>query len=393
MKSNPEVEKEKNEFEFMVYLHLLGHSIVIFIILIFAFQNAFFNTLLKENNIIFYTILVILFATTNSSIYTPILKNKPMNYIYLFIFTLCISYIFCKIAILFNFYFTMIMCFFNISKIICLTIKSYSIKNNKKIKNFFINHSFTFYIFLIGSILCRFYKIGTLKYFIILINFLIFDFYINRSMDYILKRNNFKNTDYISTVIFLYINIFRLILKLLKKLYNSYQSEKEPNEGGPVEKEPNEKNQNAKKPIRSNGSGIFKRKFRERGEKDENQNEKSINEKKPIRKNLIYTGEEDFRKYYETDKDQNEKNINEKKPIRKNLIYTGEEDFREYYKKDEDQNEKIPKEVKKILNLNNNCNAIKECDEDEDESASNEGENKDIKQKNEDELNEDLGDN
>ena len=373
MNSNPEVEKEKlkekNSFEFMVYLHLLGQSIFISILLLFAFQNTFFNTLLKENNIIFYSLLIILIVTTDSSIFTQILNNS-MNYFYFVIFTLCISYIFCKIAILFNFYFIMIICLLNILEILYLTIKTYRIKNNKKMMKFFVDpSSFRTCIILISSILCYIFKIGTLKFFIILIIFLLFEAYIIRSMDYILikERNNFKNNrDYISSVIFLYIIIFRVILKFLKEKYHSRQYEK-----NPIEKDANVKDSN------------------EKDANEKNKKEKDSNENKPIRKNMIYTGEEDFAEYY---KDKDEKDSNEKRPIQKSRIYTGEEDYAKYYKdkddKDSNENKPIQKgriytgeeyfarsykdikdeKYKKILMNDNYCGAIKESEEEEENS-------------------------
>ena len=344
-----------------------------------------------------------------------------MNYFYFVIFTLCISYIFCKIAILFNFYFIMIICLLNILEILYLTIKTYRIKNNKKMMKFFVDpSSFRTCIILISSILCYTFKIGTLKFFIILIIFLLFEAYIIRSIDYILfkERNNFKNNrDYISSVIFLYIIIFRVILKFLKEKYHSRQYEKNPiekdanvkdsNEKDANEKNKKEKDSNEKWPIRKSRINEMEKRLRELY-KDKDKDEKDSNENKPIRKNMIYTGEEDFEEYY---KDKDEKDSNEKRPIQKSRIYTGEEDYSKYYKdkddKDSNENQPIQKgriytgeeyfarsykdikdeKSKKILMNDNYCGAIKESEEEE--NSLDEEENEKFKQQNVNDLNED----
>ena len=152
----PKLEKEKNKFLFKVYLHLLCQSIFIFIMLIFAFRFTFFTTLLIENNIIFYaSLIILLIAFIQPLISDQILKNKPQNYIYLSIFTLCISYILCKEAVLFDFYLIMIMSLLNIIEILYLTIESYIVKKNEKTEMEIANTA-TFMglvILFIGSIL------------------------------------------------------------------------------------------------------------------------------------------------------------------------------------------------------------------------------------------------
>ena len=118
-------EKQKNKFLFKVYLHLLFQSIFIFIMIFFAFKNTYFNILLIENNIIFYAALILLvIGFIQPLISDKILKNKPQNYIFLFLFTLCISYSLCKAAILFDFYLIMIMSLLFIIEILFLTIES-----------------------------------------------------------------------------------------------------------------------------------------------------------------------------------------------------------------------------------------------------------------------------
>ena len=229
----PKLEKQKNKFLFKVYLHLLFQSILIFIMLFFAFRNIYFSTLLIENNIIYYAALILLvIGFIQPLISDQILKNYPQNYIFLFIFTLCISYILCKEAILFDFYLIMIMSILNIIEILYLTIESYVVKNNEK-TGIDIANTATFMglcILFIGSILCFLKKISIIKFSIILLILLVLGVYILYDMNCIFldKRRRFVNTEYVLATVFLYIDIFQAILELLEKFYNSCEPERKP---------------------------------------------------------------------------------------------------------------------------------------------------------------------
>ena len=264
----PKLEKEKNKFLFKVYLHLLGQSIFIFIMLIFAFRFTFFTTLLIENNIIFYACLIILLiAFIQPLISDQILKNKPQNYIYLFIFTACISYILCKEAVLFDFYLIMIMSILNIIEILYLTIESYIVKNSEKTETDMANTS-TFMgvcILFIGAILCFLKKISIFKFSLVLLILLVLGVYIIYDMNciFIDKRRVFQNNEYVLATIFLYIDIFQTILELLEKFYNSCEPER--------------------KPVK----------------------------KKTTKRGMIYTGEDDYKKQYRKESDEKDKKAND----------------------------------------------------------------------------------
>ena len=209
-------EKQKNKFLFKVYLHLLFQSIFIFIMIFFAFKNTYFNILLIENNIIFYAALILLvIGFIQPLISDKILKNKPQNYIFLFLFTLCISYSLCKSAILFDFYLIMIMSLLFIIEILFLTIESYIVKSNEKTGTDIANTATTMglCILFIGAILCFFKKISIVKFSIILLILLVLGIYIIYDMNCIFldKRRVFIKTEYVLAVVFLYIDIYKKI--------------------------------------------------------------------------------------------------------------------------------------------------------------------------------------
>ena len=303
-KDDPKKEKEKNKFLFKVYLHLLSQSIFIFITLIFAFRFTFFTTLLIENNIIFYVcLIVLLIAFIQPLISDQILKNKPQNYIYLFIFTACISYILCKEAVLFDFYLIMIMSLLNIIEILYLTIESYVVKNNEKTETDIANTS-TFMgvcILFIGAILCFLKKISIFKFSLVLLILLVLGVYIIYDMNciFIDKRRVFQKNEYVLATIFLYIDIFQTILELLEKFYNSCEPERKPVYTGEDDykkqyrKESDEKDkkvnddENFRKHHRRNSSSDLKRNltFREKNPILEDINEEEKDEEIEIKDN------------------------------------------------------------------------------------------------------------
>lgn len=267
-------EKENNKFIFKVYLHILGQAIIIFILLFLSFQNQFFHKVLIENNIIFYIVLIVLLAMFIQPLISDnILKNKPQNYFFLFIFTLSLAYCLCKEAVLFDFYLMMIMSLLNIIEILYLAIESYLVKKNEKTETDIANTA-TFMglcLLFIGSILCFIKKISIIQFSIILLIIIALGIYIIYDMNciFIDKRKKFLNNEYVLATMFLYIDIFQTAMELLEKFYNSCEPER-----------------------------------------------KTTSRRTNTKKGMIFTGEEDYSKMYskepeEKDKNQiNENNIN-----------------------------------------------------------------------------------
>ena len=298
MKENSETKEEKEKFKFVckVYLHLLGQSIIIFIMLIFAFKNTFFKKLLKENSIIFYTSLIIILVTFFQPLnLEKILKNKPHNFIYLFIFTLCISYIVCKIAILFNFELIMIIYSFIVLEIIYLALEYY-FKKKVILSKTDITYSASnmgLSIICMGISICAMKEKNILNYWIVLIFLIALHVYLMYYMNFLVtdKRRNFKstNSDYALVIVFFYFDIFQIILNLFKKICNCSNSEK-----------------------------------------------KTVKEKTK-QKRMIFVGEEDYNYLY---KKESEKKTIKEKPNKKSKIFLGEEDYKHIYKKEPEEKDK-----------------------------------------------------
>ena len=320
--SDGKSEKEKNHFLSKVYLHILSQAIIISTMLFIPFIIPIFSTMIMQNNYIFYAILIILLVTfIKPLISDAILKNAPQNYIYLFIFTICFSYIVCKFAIMLDFSLIKIISILNVIEILYLTIESYISKKNEKSETDIANTA-TFMglcLLFIGSIYCFIYKISILHLSLILLILITIGVYIIYDMNCILcdKRRKFLKNEYVLATMFLYIDIFQTLFELLEKFYNSCEPERKPISRGKKsmiytgdedyqnlyktkeeeENERKEKEKNLKFHVRRNSSTDLKRKY-----------------KMLAQSNVIEEKEEDNEeKDFSDDNDNQEKDISFKK--------------------------------------------------------------------------------
>ena len=201
--------------------------------LFLTFKNLFFYTIIVLNNYVFYTILIILLVTfIRPLISDAILKNAPQNYIYLFIFTICLTYIICKFAIMVDFSLIKLTTILNVVEILYLTIESYIVKKSEKNETDIANTA-TFMglcLLFIGSIYCFLYKISILHLSIIILILVSIGVYIIYDMNciFIDKRRKFQKNEYVLATMFLYIDIFQTLFELLEKFYNSCEPERKP---------------------------------------------------------------------------------------------------------------------------------------------------------------------
>ena len=223
-------KKIKTKFIFKVYLHLFCQIIIILLLALFAFKSKTFNSILSYNKIIFYTLIILAFILFLYPLFSDqILKIIPYNYIYLLIFTICISYIICKLILFLNPSLVRIGAILLILEIIYLLIDSYF---RKKYNDDILNSSIFIGLFLLflSSILCFIEKIKILKMIIIFLILLSIGVYLIYDMNLILVdyRRNFEEKDYVLANMFLYIDIIQTIFELIGKFYNSFEPEKVP---------------------------------------------------------------------------------------------------------------------------------------------------------------------
>ena len=312
-KIDEKLEKEKNHFLSKVYLHILAQAIIISSMVFICFIIPIFNTMILQNNYIFYATLIILLVTfIRPLISNTILKSAPQNYIYLFIFTICFSYVLCKYAITIDFSLIIIIAVLNVFEILYLTIESYFSKKSEKNETEIANTA-TFMglcLLFIGSIYCFIYKISILHLSVILITLITIGVYIIYDMNCILcdKRRKFQKDEYVLATMFLYIDIFQTLFELLEKFYNSCEPERKPITRGKrsmiytgdedyqnlyktkeeEEKEKEAKANNLRFHVRRNSSSNLKRKYKLLAQSnfiEEKEEEKDLSEDKDHHEN------------------------------------------------------------------------------------------------------------
>ena len=223
-------KKIESKFIFKVYLHLFCQVIFEILIIIFSFSNKAFNNFLSHNKIVFFIFILITFISIIHPLYSDqILKIIPYNYIYLFVFTLSISYILCKIFIMFNSSLVKIGVILFSLELIYLTVEAYI---NEKSETNIVNNSIFIglCLFFIGFIFYFIEKIIFLKIIIIIIIILIFGIYLIYDMNLLFldKKNKYEEKDYVLATIFVYIDFFQTIFDLIGKFYNSCEPERKP---------------------------------------------------------------------------------------------------------------------------------------------------------------------
>ena len=227
---DPKNKKIRNKFIFKVYLHLFFQIILILSLVLFAFINKKFNSFLTNNKIVFYVNIITAFILFIYPLYSDqILTKFPFNYIYLLIFTISISYIICKISIVFSPTLVKIGAILLICEILYLLIDSFMIK--KKYIDFFNTSAFLgLCLLFVSSILYYIEKINVFKIILIFLIVLLFGIYLIYDMNLIFSdiRRNFGVNDYVLANMFLYIDIIQTIFELIIKYYNSFEPERMP---------------------------------------------------------------------------------------------------------------------------------------------------------------------
>lgn len=223
-------KKIENKFIFKVYLHFFTHTIFILLMTILAFKCKIFHTFLWNNLILFFIILIITFSILIYPLFNDqILKTSPYNYFYFIIFTICISYIICKIFIYFNPNLVQVGIVLFIFELIYLIVDAYISKR----KNLEIGSTTAFMglcLLFIGSILYFIEKVNFFKLIFIILFILLFGIYLiyDTNLIFLEARRKFKEDEYILATIFLYIDLIQTIVELISKFYNSYEPEKKP---------------------------------------------------------------------------------------------------------------------------------------------------------------------
>ena len=309
--------KTENKFIFIVYLHFFCQIFFIFLMIIISFRIKLINHILSRNRTVFIIFSIILFITFTYPLYTDeILKKFPYNYLYLFIFTISLSYILCKVLIMLNSSVVRIGSILLFFELIYLLIDAYfSKKNNSDLSSIapFIGLTLLF----IGAILYFIEKISLLKLILIIGIIFLVGIYLIYDMNIIFLqvRRKYDEKDYVLATIFLYIDLAQTSVELIGKFYNSCEPQKKPLNNRKVETKSliyvgeeeyldkyNPKNQeeeeidikrtNSAKGLRIDSSKIIKETENENDESDK-EDEKDTSFKHNTDKKLVFENKEE----------------------------------------------------------------------------------------------------
>ena len=231
--NDPKNLKIKNKFLSKVYLHVICQALLLLLMIFLAFKLEVFHNFLFRNNVALYIALILLFVVLIRPLVSDkVLKKFPVNYFYIFFFTLCFGYILCRIAICFQYPLVLIFIILYIVELIYLLIESL-IQNNNEKKETDIANTATFmglFILFAGAILCFIMQIKILKLLIIVLMIVFLGVYIIYDMNCILinKRRLINKDEYALATMFLYIDIFQTFLELMEKFYSSCEPERKP---------------------------------------------------------------------------------------------------------------------------------------------------------------------
>ena len=193
---------------------------ITFLFIYYAFNNQLYNNLLKTNKQIFWSaITVTALIFFGSYKWKEVLSTFPFNYFFFLIFTLSISFIACKIVILFQFKTIAVLWVLLLIMVLSLATYAYNSKTKIKIVEAVIFDSL---ILISFSLIIKFASgipfVDILLILLVLISLAVYFIYDVRSL-----INDFKirDNDFIFVNIFLFIDILRLFGKLIKLISNN----------------------------------------------------------------------------------------------------------------------------------------------------------------------------
>lgn len=270
---DPKTKKIEAKFIFKVFLHILCQVILILIMIIFSFKIKAINNIINNYILLFILSLITIILFFHPIFSDKILRISPYNYIYLFIFTICLSYLISSLFIIFNYSPNQIKVggILLICELIGLLVYSYINKGDEINLNYGTSFMALCLLFF-SSIIYFFGKIGIFKLILIILFILIIGIYLIYDINQIFleTRKTFEETNYALATMFIYIDIIYTLNELINKFYSSC--------------EPEQKSQT----------------------------------KNNFKKNMIFTGEEEYQKLYnQIEEDENKENDKNDDEIKK----------------------------------------------------------------------------
>ena len=320
-----------------------------------AFNNKIFFNLVKNNiKLLSLTIILTAIIFVSSYQWKFILIIVPFNYFFFLVFTISISFIICKIVILFSFKSITVLWILILIMILSLSVYAYnSIKEIKFLETIafisLILISFGFILFFVA-------KINLMDILLILFCLISFCVYLIYDVNSIIKDKNIGKNNFILVNFYLYTDIFRIFMKMVKVVYTHLGKslDKEENE---ILQDMNDINEQFEKGFEDVEKNFGKK---DKGDDDDDDDEDEDSDKKKKK------GKEKAKKKEKSKKKDEKGKKDDKKKGKKEKEDKKDKDKGKKDKKKEDKKKEDKKDSKKKSKKDKKKKSKKE-DDDEDE--------------------------
>ena len=213
----------KNKLTGKVYFVFFIQSLIVFLFIYYAFNNEAFKKILQKNRKFFYVSIILAAIIMAISRYVKIFSVKPFNYFFFLIFSVSISIIVCKFAILFSFKTMVILWTLLVFMILSLSIYAFFYKKEIQL----ISTSFIVFIVLsIISLIIKFLaNVSIIDSLIIVLSLVIFSVYLIYDVNKLIEEKQITSKDYFLLNILLYFDIIMHFVKLIYFIHKNLQSD------------------------------------------------------------------------------------------------------------------------------------------------------------------------
>lgn len=214
----PKINKEiiyKNRIISKIFLIFFIQVSITYIFIYYSFKNQIFHKLIKENKKLFIASIGVTSIIFYSSFkFKEIFTTVPFNYFFFLVFTISISYLMCKLLILFSFPTITVLWILLLIMILSLSVYAYNSKKDIKIIEIVV---FVSLILISFGIIIKFIeKIPIMDMALMIICLISLAVYLIYDVKKTIEEKKIGQKDYILVNVFLYTDIFRVFVKIVK---------------------------------------------------------------------------------------------------------------------------------------------------------------------------------
>jgi len=213
----------KNRIISKIYFLFFIQLSINFLFIYYSFNNEKFKNLLEKNNELFYlsigiTAIIFFFSFKNRILLTTV----PFNYFFFIIFTLSLSYLICRVVILFTFKTILVLWTLLLIMVLSLSIYSYNLAKKVQITSAVVFSSLSTISF---SVIIKFVsKITIVNILLILLCLICFSIYLVYDVISLIEEKEIEKKEYILVNVFLYTDIIKQFIKLIRMITKYFES-------------------------------------------------------------------------------------------------------------------------------------------------------------------------